>query len=835
MSQLDIMTSQADQEKRYMVDVILPLAVKGMFTYVVPFHIDQILQPGIRVEVPFGRGKIYSAIVYKVHQDEPTDYTPKPILSVLDSLPIVTETQIKFWLWINDYYMCHIGEVMIAALPAGLKMSSETILMIHPKMNTVDLEELTMHNDEYIIVKALQHQQELTIKQLRSLLPSSNIAAIIKSCLSEKWIVIREELKESYKPKKEDYLRLAEPFQVENGIQKALETLSASAKAQARLLLDYALLSESSVHVSKRVLFQKEQNRSPILKKLIEKGILEKYTVQVSRLSSYEGDIHSGFTLQDAQQRALNEIEQVHKTQNVALLHGVTGSGKTMIYIRLIEHYLTLGKQVLYLLPEIALTTQIVERLQAHFADDIVVYHSRYSSNERVETWQSVMKGTPIILGARSSIFLPFSNLGLVIIDEEHDSSYKQKDPAPRYHGRDAAIYLATLYGAKVLLGSATPSINTYFNTLIGKYGRVELNQRYGEAKLPKIALANLRELKKSGDPNGMFTPDLIQAMKRSLAENKQIILFQNRRGYAPVMSCQSCGDVVSCKYCDVSLTYHQYSSNLRCHYCGYSQPIQRQCNGCGSYEMQIKGFGTEKIEEELHLLLPDVKVGRLDQDTASGKNKLQSIITSFANKEMDILVGTQMVTKGLDFEHVQLVGVLNADQLLFFPDYNAGEKAFQVLSQVSGRAGRKDDSGLVIIQSNQTDHPILGHITMGKYESFIQNELDERKQFEYPPFSRLIQLQVRHKKREIAQEAARFIVQSLTQLRVDGVLGPSTPLISKVKNNFLQNILIKIDKRSSQSQRVKEHIKSTLQLLKQQKGLSAVRVIIDIDPETMY
>ncbi|BDS15073.1 replication restart helicase PriA [Aureispira anguillae] len=818
--------------QRLFVTVIVPVALPKLYTYSVPLHLKDLVQVGYRVEVQFGKSKLYSALIYQIHQNEPDNYVPKPILNVLDTEAVVTPKQFKLWEWMSQYYASTMGEVMNAALPAGLKLASETKIVLRPDFEEEDFATNTLNDKEYTILEALFNRVELSIAEIQALINQKTIYPYIKSLMEKRLIFVKEELKNKYKSKKVDMVCLAEPYQSDSTkLKDAFEIIGNKAIRQAETLMAYIQLSKEMEEVPKTALYDRARISSAGLKKLLEKNILEIYKKEISRLSEYNGEVIGNYKLSNAQEQARVEIKEAFEEKNVVLLHGVTGSGKTQVFVELMEETIAQGKQVLYLLPEIALTAQIVQRLQKHFGDQIIVYHSKFNNNERVEIWQNSLHGTPIILGARSALFLPFSDLGLIIVDEEHDPSYKQNDPSPRYNARDTAVFLSYLYQAKTLLGTATPSLETYYNVQQNKYGLVELNKRFGAATLPDISIVDAGEETKKKRMKSHFTPQLLKAIEETLGNGEQVILFQNRRGYAPVYSCNTCGWTADCVDCDVSLTYHKFSNDLHCHYCNHHRKLPKSCPACGNHSLVIKGFGTEKIEDELQIYLPDVKVARMDWDTVKGKHGHEKIIATFANKQVDILVGTQMVTKGLDFDNVGLVGVLSADQMLHFPDFRATERAFQLLLQVSGRAGRKQKKGRVLIQAYKMDHPVLQEVQKGNFQNFFQRELKERSDFGYPPFHRLIKVQLKHKKPDMVEKAAKFFAECLRTKLGDRILGPATPGISRIRTYYIRDIIIKLGKNSKQLDYTKQLINDVQNHLKAQKGFSTIRLIVDVDP----
>lgn len=811
-------------------DVILPLALpKRTYTYAVPESLVGLVQPGVRVEVQFGQSKVYSGLVERTHNETP-DYTVKPLLSVLDEVMVTTPKQFQLWDWIAQYYCCTLGEVMAAALPGHMKLTSETSLVFNTAYGH-DFSDLD--NEEYLIGEALHIQQEIKIEDARKILNKKTVFPVIQRLLNKGVLFLREDLQEKFKPKKISALRLAEPYRSQpEMLREAIGGLSKKER-QLEILMAFLALDKKQPVVLKQEVLTKADVSESSLQTLLKKGILEKYEHEVSRMSGYEDELAEADSLSQQQKQALAQWAEVQKTggPDVCLLYGVTGSGKTRIYIELIREVLHQGGQVLYLLPEIALTTQIVNRLQKIFGNDIAVYHSKVNNQERVEVWKAAMAGKPLILAARSGLFLPFQNLRLVIVDEEHDPSFKQYDPAPRYHARDTAVFLAKLYGAKTLLGTATPSLETWHNATTGKYAIVEMPERFGGLKLPLIQTIDLREQHQNRQMQSIFSKPLLEQLQLALDNGEQAILFQNRRGYAPILECQVCGWNAECRYCDVALTYHKHTDRLRCHYCGYVQEPAKTCPACGSGKITLKGYGTEKIEDELKIFLPNARIARMDLDTAGTKSNLMALLNDFEEKRLDILVGTQMVTKGLDFDNVALVGVLGADALTKYPDFRSSERAFQLLTQVAGRAGRKNKQGRVLIQAFDPQHPVIQDVLSANFTRFAQRELKERLEFKYPPFQRLISLELRHKKPETVNEAAAFFAQTLRAKLGGRVLGPVTPNIARVRNYFCQNILLKLEKSAPLLSDAKALILHTVQITVGKPGWSQVHVAVDVDP----
>ncbi|NAS30342.1 primosomal protein N' [Flavobacteriaceae bacterium R38] len=777
----------------YYIDVILPIPLKKLFTYVVNSSEASFLKPGMRVAVPFGKSKIYTALVDKVHTVAPETYKAKEIHQILDESPVVNTIQLKHWKWIATYYMCSVGEVFRAAVPSSFLLESETIIM---KNEEVSVDELKLKDDEWLIYEALQHQSVLRIHELIDIVNKKNVFPILKRLLDINLIHLKEEIYEQYKPKLVRYVRLNNNYSSDESLQELLDNLSRAPKQRKVILTLFSLSAAVKKNIKLKDLEAKSEVSTAVIKALIDKGILNEYYIQTDRVT-YDGETtKTSKQLNEYQEQALKEIKESFEEKEVVLLHGITSSGKTEVYVKLIEEVVRQNKQVLYLLPEIALTTQLIQRLQDYFGEKISVYHSKYSLNERVEVWNNILHNKPktqIVLGARSSIFLPFSNLGLIITDEEHEVSFKQFDPAPRYHARDAAIVLAALHTSKTLLGSATPSVESYFNAIQGKYGLVEITRRYGNVLLPEMELVDIKEKHRKKRMKGHFSDRLFEEMTEALENNEQIILFQNRRGYAPIVECTTCGHAPECPNCDVSLTYHQYKNQLRCHYCGYHMAKQQNCLACGSSELSTKGFGTEQIELELKELFPDIKTGRMDSDTTKGKYGYEKIITAFEQHEIAILVGTQMLTKGLDFRNVTLVGIMNADTLLNYPDFRAYERSFQLIQQVAGRAGRTEKRGKVIIQTYNPYHQILQQASMNNFEEMFKDQLNDRRQYKYPPFYRLIKITLKHKDYNKVNEGADWLAKSLRNNFGDYVLGPEFPPVSRIRNEYIKTILLKI------------------------------------------
>lgn len=776
----------------YYIDVILPIPLAKLFTYSINIEEAKFLQTGMRVVVPFGKSKLYTALVHSVHQQKPETYEAKEIHQILDEEPLISNSQLQLWEWISSYYMCSMGEVMRAALPSAFLLESETLLS---KTLVVVNNENELSDDEFVILEALENHTSLKLAEVVKILDRKNIFKPIKSLIAKGYIKLREEVYEQYKPKLIKYIRLAEKYQEGTDLESLLVELSRAKKQREALLMYFNLQAQDKKPLKAKELETKGQVSAAVLKALVDKGIFDFYYLQTDRVI-FDNKTEDTKNLNKHQELALQEVKDVFSENKPCLLHGVTASGKTEIYVKLIEDVFAKNKQVLYLLPEIALTTQLIARLKKYFGNKIVVFHSKYSVNERVESWNRLLfnsNETLLVIGARSSVLLPFSNLGLIVVDEEHEQSFKQFDPAPRYHARDAAVVLAKFFNAHIVLGSATPSLESYHNAVNGKYGLVELNYRHNDVLLPEIELVDLKDKHKRKKMTGHFSDVMLKAITEALENNEQIILFQNRRGYSPIVECNTCGQATQCPNCDVSLTYHQHRNELRCHYCSYTMAMQYACLSCGSNELDTKGFGTEQIEKELVGMYPDIKVARMDLDTTRGKYGYQKIISAFEQQEIDILVGTQMLTKGLDFKNVSLVGVLNADSMLNFPDFRAHERSFQLLSQVAGRAGRYEKKGKVLIQTYNPFHKILQQVSTHNYKEMYVEQLDQRHIYKYPPTNRLLKITFKHKDYNKVNMGSDWFAKSLRNVFGNQVLGPEFPPVSRIRNEYLKHVLIKM------------------------------------------
>lgn len=820
--------------------MIIPLPVPGTFTYRIPYELNDEVKVGQRAIVQFGRKKVLSGIISRLHEEIPTDFSAKYILGLLDEKPVIFPQQLEFWSWMQQYYMCQLGELMQAALPSALKLSSESLITLSQSFNP-DLQTLNEH--EFQIVEALELQNKLTLTEVSQILGFQKVMPLIKNMIDKKMIVMEEDLKEKYQEKTEKFVRLTPQFKEEEAMRQLMDQLEKRAYKQLEIVL--AFLShpagnEQEKEVSQPLLLKKSNASHAQIKALVEKGVFEVFEKTISRLTRYTANsTPDAIELAPNQQSALEQIQQHFTEKAAVLLHGITSSGKTEIYIKLINEHLKKGEQVLFLLPEIALTTQIILRLKGFFGGQLGVYHSRYNMNERAEIWQDVLQFDPektnnthqLLIGPRSALFLPFKKLGLIIVDEEHDNSYKQFDPSPRYHARDAALMLARMQGAKVLLGSATPAYESYFNAKTGKYGLVEINERYGGIQLPAIEIVNLREEKKRKTIQSHFSRPLMQQMAEAIKKQEQIILFQNRRGFALRLECDECNWIPECRHCDVTLIYHKSQRLLRCHYCGYAVEVPAECSQCKSTALRMHGFGTEKVQEELQLLMPDARIGRLDMDTTRSKFGFQQIIEAFEDHKTDVLAGTQMVTKGLDFDKVSIVGILNADNMLSYPDFRAHERSYQLMAQVSGRAGRKNKQGKVIIQTHQPGHQVLKDVIGNNYKELFERQMLIRKQYQYPPYYRLILVRLKHRDEHKLNVAASELALMLKEIFGKNMLGPEFPMVSRIRNLYIKHILLKFDRRG-QTVELKQQLLKKLAIFSGNVDYKSVIVQIDVDPQ---
>jgi primosomal protein N' (replication factor Y) len=813
----------------YFIDVILPLALPQNFTYRVSETEFEYLQVGMRVAVPFGKSKMYTGLVVVLHQNEPLLYEAKEIHQIIDQIPLINTYQLQHWEWIASYYMCTLGEVYRCAVPSAFLLESETVISATAFSSATEAQ---LTDEEFLVVEALKSQAVLKIHEISKITNKKNVVPVLQSLLQKQVIAINEEITETYTPKTIRYIRLAERYQEEDQLIGLLDSVQKALKQKEVLLHFFQLQAKSSSPISFKQLTEASGASMAVIKALIDKDIFEDFYLQTDRVSFAAKEGENKLQLSEAQAQAFDAIESEFAKQDIVLLHGVTGSGKTEIYIKLIETVLQQGKQIVFLVPEIALTTQLVSRLSAYFGNKVAVFHSKYSNNERVEVWNQVVaqsEKAQIVIGARSAMFLPFSNLGLVLVDEEHEQTFKQQDPAPRYHARDAAIVLAKSHQAKVLLGSATPSLESYYNAEKGKYGKVILSERFGNATLPSIELVDLKDAYFRKKMTGHFSAALIEAISNTLAEDKQVILFQNRRGFSPIITCDTCGHVPHCIQCDVSLTYHKQKNQLRCHYCGFSMANPTSCHACSSSQLSTKGFGTEQIQQELQLLFPETKIGRMDQDTTSGKYGFENLLDKFKNKEISILVGTQMLAKGLDFDQVSLVGIMNADALLYHPDFRAFERSFQLMTQVAGRSGRSNALGKVMIQTYTPQHPIIQYVCRNDYAGMYTEQIKEREVFQYPPFFKLIKITLKHRDYDKLKQGSMWLYQLAKQHLALPVLGPEEPVISRIRNEYLRVILIKIPAQSSLLG-TKKTVQKMLDSFERVGQFKAIKVALNVD-----
>lgn len=813
------------------VDVIVPLPIAGVYTYSVPENIRQDILPGCRVVVQFGTKKKYTAIVIRQHKENPESYETKEFDELLDEKPILTQQQISLWTWIADYYLCTIGEVYKAAIPSGLKPESETIITLNEDFNS----EIKLTDKEQRIIDFLTTAKEASIAITGERTGNKNILSMTKKLMEDGLLCIKEELKKKYKPKYETLIEVTEQYHNQEHMSNLFNKMARAPK-QLAVLMKYiemsALYSSTPRPVNRQSLMEAAKVSPAIINSLVEKGIFRTINIEKERLQK-RTDIHDKANeLNEIQKRAKDEIKNVFNTKNVCLLHGVTSSGKTEIYISLIEEYISKGKQVLYLLPEIALTTQITSRLEKVFGNELIVYHSRLNDNERVDIWKRQLTDNPykLILGVRSSVFLPFKNLGLVIVDEEHENTFKQYDPAPRYNARDTAIVLARMYGAKVLLGTATPSIESYYNAMNGKYGLVSITERYKDIKLPEIIPVDIKEAKRRKTMTGQFSPLLLNKIKTALTNGEQVILFQNRRGFAPMVECRTCGWVPRCIHCDVSLTYHKGLHQMTCHYCGYTIPVPDSCPACGDTELRNKGFGTEMVEDNIKMIFPEARVSRLDMDTTKSKSSYENIIKEFSQGKTNILVGTQMISKGLDFDNVSVVGILNADNMMNFPDFRSYERSYQLMAQVAGRAGRKNKQGTVILQTYSPDNFIVRKVIENDYQGMYQHELEERRLFKYPPFYRIINVYVKHRDNETTEKIANEMADKMRQVLGNRILGPDKPPVSRIQTMYIRKIILKVEN-GLDMRFVKEQLRNIYRQMQEDKKYKSFLIHYDVDP----
>lgn len=828
-----------DHTKTLFAEILLPVPIEKYFTYRIPTEWIPFAQLGVRAIVQFGKQKIQTGIICGLHHQAPVQYEVKNILEIIDDSAIITPKQLNLWKWMAEYYMCYQGDVMNASLPSGLKLSSESNIQHNPNFNFEE-PPTPLSDNEYLLLKAIIASDGLSYTEAAKAIPVKNAYPVVRSLIKKEAIMIYEQIKDKYSPKMKRMLKLkAELANNKDALQSLFEELESKSQKQKQLEILLRYLQhvpvfqnpEQNEEGMERSALLKEDLSDSALKTLIKNGWMEEFQVIVPRFKYIKETIGPS-PLSTAQQKAKEEIMMAFQQHQTTLLQGVTGSGKTEIYIQLILEALQGGNQVLFLLPEIALTTQIVGRLQKVFGGKMAVYHSRFSDNERVEVWQGLLSGRfELIVGVRSSVLLPFDNLGLIIVDEEHETSYKQYDPAPRYHARDVALVLGQQHQAKVLLGSATPSLESYFQAQNQKFGYVILAERFAEAQMPQLVLADMIREKKRKTMVQDFSQDLLESMRLAIQNKEQVIIFQNRRGYSPYLSCDECGHVPHCKNCDVSLTYHQFAEQLRCHYCGYKEPMPNTCEACGAHKLQTIGMGTEKIEEEIASLIPEAKIQRMDLETTRKKNSYQEIIDDFSEHKTDILVGTQMLSKGLDFDHVTLVGIMDADSLLHFPDFRASERAYQMITQVSGRAGRKEKMGKVVIQTRNTENHTLKYVLRSDLKGFYDYELKEREQFRYPPFTRLIKITLRHPEKPVVQKAGKGFQKQLQEaLGSFRVSDPHEPMISKIRNKYLSEIIVRIERGNTEHNLIKQAIRQKSYLILSDKSFKGIEIVYDVD-----
>lgn len=817
-------------------DIIIPLALNQTYTYTIPQQLEKNLNIGQRVVVQFGKKRFYCGIVKSFHNDKPP-YDTKEIHSVLESTPILNKKNLDFWEWISTYYMSNLGDVMSAAIPISLRLESETKITLTAKFSNYNANE-----DELPILSHLEKKGNESIAAFIRLNNTKNVLKIINNLLDKEIIDVYEKISENYKPKFEKYCKISSSIKSSEELSEIFKTIKRATK-QTEMLLAYCSISK--LYFVENSPFFKEVKRDELLEKsnfkvniytdLLKKGILEEYNKEKSRFNINLDEITNIKDLTEPQQKAFEEIKSNFETHSTTLLYGITSSGKTEIYIKLIEEQIQQGKQVLYLLPEIALTTQIIGRLRKAFGNKVGVYHSRFDDNQRAEVWRNMtgkienQQPFKIILGVRSAIFLPFDNLGLIIVDEEHENTYKQHNPAPRYNARDCAVYLSKIFNAKVLLGTATPSVETYYNCITGKYGYVELLQRFKNIDLPEIEIVDTLKARKNKQMKSIFHQQLIDNIQTALNNKEQIILFQNKRGFAPYIQCEDCGEIVKCDNCDVSMTYHIDINKLVCHYCGSMRTIPNNCEYCGDTHLKTRSFGTQKVEDEIKIFFPQARVSRLDIDVSKRKNGYENVLEDFNNHKTDILIGTQMVTKGLDFENVSLVGVLDADHLLNFPDFRSNERTFQLITQVSGRAGRGKKRGKVIVQTYSSNNKVLEQIKLNDFEVFFKKELEERQEYSYPPFTRLLKIIMVHKEQKIVKDFAKNTFQNLSVKINQMVSAPYEPNVAKIKNLHHQEILIKIPPKTDLL-KIKNFVKYVIETQKRESHFSGIRVAFNVD-----
>lgn len=815
-----------DPRQTLFIEVLLPLNLSNTFTYRVPYELNEEVIVGKRVSVPFGKSKVMAGLIFSIQETPPKDYQARYIFDILDNETIVHPFQLELWAWMASYYMTSLGLVYNAAMPAGLKLEGESKLILNPDYDST----LELDPNEFILLETLKANKEISIAQASSLLKLKQIHKYIHSLYLKGCILLKEDINEVYKPKVVNYITISPDIQSDKQLNLLFDELEKRAKKQLQALMTFIAKYSITGEAEKTELAKHDLTNSAI-NALIDKGVFLQESRTKSRLN-YSENREAIEALETEQEEAYHQIQRAFLDQKPALLFGVTGSGKTHIYSKLIQENIDQGKQVLYLLPEIALTSQLIDRLQKYFGEHLIVSHSKFSNNERVEVYKSIHSGKPqLIVGTRSAIFQPFQNLGLIIVDEEHESSFKQNEPAPRFNARDIALYLASKKGANILLGSATPAVESYYNATQGKYALVQLTKRYDGAIMPHIEIVDMQAQKKQKRIRGIFSDTLLDAIAEAKKNNKQVILFQNKKGYVPVLECNVCAWTPKCQNCDISLTFYKYQENLRCHYCGYTQEVVSQCGLCNNKGIELIGYGTERIEDELTLYMPELRVKRMDQNTTRLKNAHSNLIHEFAEGKIDVLIGTQMVAKGLDFENVTTVGILNADHLINFPDFRANERAFQLMTQVAGRAGRRKEQGKVYIQTSKPDHYVIQQIVDHDYVGMYNNDIAERKSFDYPPYHRLVKISLKHKDPLLLSRLGSMVKQQLIAYFGNSLLGPEKPYVSKIRNWYILNFVLKIENNGPIVREQKRILALAVDQLHKQKDFSQARIIVDVDP----
>ena len=815
-------------------NVILPLPISGSFTYSVPSIYEDEIEVGSRVLVQFGKKNYYTGIVELVHNNQPSGYEVKEIMMVLDAKPIVRHPQLKLWNWLAEYYLCSVGEVYKAAVPSGLKVESETYILLNSDYEYDENVNLTERMA--LIIQLLDRNGRMKISEIERETGFKNLGTLVNKMLEIGLVLIDERIVDKYRARKETLVRL-NCDRNDNEALHGFYDIVKRARQQEKMLIAYLDLSAwmqsaTPKEVLKSDLLERSGASPAVLKGLVDKGVLEIYKKEINRFTVDVSESAELPQLSNAQLAAYNSILDKWKENKVTLLRGVTGSGKTEIYSHLINDVLNLGQQVLYLVPEISLTTQLTSRLQKIFGKRLLIYHSKFSDNERVDVWKKLLSTHEplIVLGVRSSVFLPFAKLGLVIVDEEHESSYKQYDPAPRYNARDAAIVLASMHGAATLLGSATPAVETYYKAKNGRFGLVELLERFDGIRMPEVKVVDMRDQRKRKECRGLYSNPLLVASRKALGEGKQVIMFQNRRGYAPMVECKECAWVPKCKNCDVSLVFHRNIRELRCHYCGYSMTLPNLCPVCGQDSVETYGYGTERIADDLNEIFNEYRVARMDLDTTRNKDAYEDIIEDFSSHKTDILVGTQMVTKGLDFERVRVVGVLNADSILNYPDFRSNERAFNMIEQVAGRAGRKNEVGEVYVQTTDPNNQIIEKVKTHDYEGYYDEQIDERQRFAYPPFTKIVNIYLKHKDERMVNSLAVNYVLELRKIFGNRVLGPEKPIVGRVANYYIQSIMLKMEANASM-RKVKDLLRTVYERVSIDKNMRSAILYYDVDP----